>query len=450
MAAYLTKPPDGNDGWQPIQPEIDPAWFTPEGWDDDDLSNDQADLERFIVENDELLQLEQLIGRFNIFDSLGIVRTEIRHSNFLAWLLDPNESHGQGSLFLNAILMDLLRQSPPALRPFSPIQLDGAEMRGVRVRREHRNIDIQIECDEPRFVIAIENKIDSREHSNQLGRYKKTINELFGDAPAQFVYLTREGEEPSDEAWTTYTYRDIYQTLNRVRRSNEGNIGSDVLTFLDHYLNLIGSRFMDDPKIDELCQMIYKNHRRAIDLIIERIGPSGAEAVDAIEEEVKKLPEWKFVNRGPRYVRAIPAAWEKLLPPIGKLKGIPPEQWLVVTFRVTSRQCSSKVVVTPTTDAALRRQVIERLVSDPKEFGLKPLFKSVELIGDRWGTLGQIPVERWDPEDGPDLDKLRPKLKAVLERRAKELAGVADALRPITTNWTQKVAAKTHGAAPGI
>jgi hypothetical protein len=145
-------------------------------------------LERFVVENDELLQLEERIGRFNIFDALGIVWVEIRHSNFLAWLLDPNESHGQGSLFLNGVLMDLLRQSPPALRPFSPIKLDSAEMRGVRVRREYRNIDILIECDEPRFVIAIENKIGSREHSDQLRRYKKTVKELFGDAPAQLVY----------------------------------------------------------------------------------------------------------------------------------------------------------------------------------------------------------------------------------------------------------------------
>lgn len=181
----------------------------------ENLAQDMTDLERFVVENDELLQLEQLIGRFNIFDSLGIVRAEIRHSNFLAWLLDPNESHGQGSLFLNAVLMDLLRQSPPALRPFSPIQLDGAEISGVQVRREYYNIDILIECDEPRFVIVIENKIDSREHSNQLGRYRKTVKELFGDVPVQFVYLTREGDEPSDQGWTTYTYRDIYQTLTR-------------------------------------------------------------------------------------------------------------------------------------------------------------------------------------------------------------------------------------------
>src|SRR5262249_51256095 len=42
-------------------------------------------LERFVVENDDLLTLESRIGRFNIFDALGITRVEIRHSNFLAF-----------------------------------------------------------------------------------------------------------------------------------------------------------------------------------------------------------------------------------------------------------------------------------------------------------------------------------------------------------------------------
>jgi hypothetical protein len=52
--------------------------FSGESESDEDLPHDLAELERFVVENDELLQLEQVIGRFNIFDSLGIVRTEIR------------------------------------------------------------------------------------------------------------------------------------------------------------------------------------------------------------------------------------------------------------------------------------------------------------------------------------------------------------------------------------
>jgi len=82
---------------------------------------DREALEHLVVDNDDLLELEELIGRFNIFDALGIARVEIRHSNFLAWLLDPAESHGQGSIFLKAVLMDLFKQAPVDKRPLSPV-----------------------------------------------------------------------------------------------------------------------------------------------------------------------------------------------------------------------------------------------------------------------------------------------------------------------------------------
>jgi hypothetical protein len=52
-----------------------------------------AALERFVVEKDDLFQLEESIGRFNIFDALNVGCVEIRHSSFLAWLLDPADSH---------------------------------------------------------------------------------------------------------------------------------------------------------------------------------------------------------------------------------------------------------------------------------------------------------------------------------------------------------------------
>jgi hypothetical protein len=107
-------------------------------------------LERFVAENDELLELDEQTGRFNIFDALGIARVEIRHSNFLAWLLTPGESHGQGDLFLKSLLMDVFRKARQegAEPPISPVELDGADLRGVDVRREWRNTDLLISCEE--------------------------------------------------------------------------------------------------------------------------------------------------------------------------------------------------------------------------------------------------------------------------------------------------------------
>jgi hypothetical protein len=403
--------------------------------------SDLAALETFVAECDELRDLEALIGRFNIFDALGVVEREINHSNFLAWLLDPSESHGQGPLFLKAVLMDLLRQSPPDKRLFSPIALDGGELRGVEVRREWNHIDILIVCQEPAFAIAVENKVRAKQGRGQLKRYRAIMASEFAHHRRQYVFLTREGDEPIDDNWTTYTYADLHRVLERVRASNIKAIGDDVAAFLDHYLSLIGSRFMDDPKIDELCETIYKNHRRAIDLIVERIGTNGSGAIGAIAEEVSKTPGWIVTHRGPTYVEFIPTSWQNLLPPLGKRKVVLPEQWLSIWFRVGKKQCYCVIKVATATDAVLRRKVIERLVADPSEFGLKSLFKSVELIGDDWATLGRINVDRWNPDEGPDLAKLLPKVRAVLDKRAKQLAGVPDALRPIIEAWerTKKV-----------
>ena len=44
-------------------------------------------------------QLSQKMQTLNIFEVLGITNAEIRHSNFLAWLLDPNGNHGMGDKF---------------------------------------------------------------------------------------------------------------------------------------------------------------------------------------------------------------------------------------------------------------------------------------------------------------------------------------------------------------
>ena len=51
-------------------------------------------LRQFVLNNHDLEHLESILSNFNIFETLNIVNNEIRHSNVLAWLLDPNENHG--------------------------------------------------------------------------------------------------------------------------------------------------------------------------------------------------------------------------------------------------------------------------------------------------------------------------------------------------------------------
>ena len=51
-------------------------------------------LDKFLVDNTELEELSAKLSIFNIFGVLRVEDTEIRHSNVLAWLLDPQGSHG--------------------------------------------------------------------------------------------------------------------------------------------------------------------------------------------------------------------------------------------------------------------------------------------------------------------------------------------------------------------
>jgi hypothetical protein len=45
-------------------------------------------LESFVVDNSDLEHLKQLLRQFNIFEAIGAVRHELRHSDFLGSLLD--------------------------------------------------------------------------------------------------------------------------------------------------------------------------------------------------------------------------------------------------------------------------------------------------------------------------------------------------------------------------
>jgi hypothetical protein len=386
-------------------------------------------LERFVVENDDLLALEEQIGRFNIFDALNIARIEIRHSNYLAWVLTPGESHGQGDMFLKSFLMDILRKARQqgVVPPVSPVELDGADLQGVEIRREWRNIDMLITCDEPRFVIAVENKIDSAEHSNQLQRYEDTVAAEFPDAKRLFVFLTPEGDEASDQDWVTYSYADLHQVFTRMRKANAGAIGGDVAVFLDHYLSLIGNRFMENEDIDKLCRQIYSNHRRALDLIWERVGTPASGLVGRIEAWIRDRPDqWVHITTKQREVEFIPATWTKMLPPVGKRKTFEPEHWMTMRLRAGATRLRLFVVVCPTTDGAMRRATLDRLLRDKKEFGFATFFKK---LTEDWTRVMSEDVCPLPEDEEPDVDAVMDRVEKRLTEFAKQAATLPSAMK---------------------
>jgi hypothetical protein len=132
---------------------------------------DTKALETFVVDNPDLERLESLLGQFNLFEALGAVHVEVRHSDFLSFLLTPSESHSLGDTFVKRLLQKAIGASGGQSLPLTLIDLDIWDLDELIVLREWQNIDILLVDQRNELVVIIENKVHSSEHSEQLQRY---------------------------------------------------------------------------------------------------------------------------------------------------------------------------------------------------------------------------------------------------------------------------------------
>ena len=150
----------------------------------------------------------------NIFDILKISRNEIRHSNFLSWLLDPNQTHKLGDIFLKRFLREVF--SSDKFKGVDQVDVEGLDLSNVVIEREWRNIDVLIKLQG--IVVCIENKVLSKEHSNQLKRYREIVDSHFPNDEKTFVFLTPDGDESDNETenYEPISYEFIVETLERI------------------------------------------------------------------------------------------------------------------------------------------------------------------------------------------------------------------------------------------
>ena len=227
---------------------------------------DRGFLERFIVDNDDLEKLESLVNQFNIFEAIGVTRQELRHSDFLAFLLNPTQSHQLGDRFLKRFLKRVLLADAATV---SAIEIDVADLQDAEVLRERHHIDVLIYSRSNRLVVAIENKVGAGEHSDQLERYKNIVQREFPGCQTILIFLSPEGTSPSDEDWISYSYAQVAELVDLFCESYKTSLGADVYTVMTHYSSLIRRRIVGSSDIAELCQKIYRQHRQALDLIYE-------------------------------------------------------------------------------------------------------------------------------------------------------------------------------------
>jgi len=275
---------------------------------------DRQALEAFVVGNADLETLEGLLEQFNVFEAVGVVRQELRHSDFLAFLLDPRQNHRLGDAVVQRLLQRILVAAKHLAPPLSPVHLDSWDLGRLAVRREWQSIDILLVDQANRLVVLIENKIDSAEHSGQLGRYLRLVG-LEYPAPEWrhlAVYLTPGGDAPSDPRYLPADYGLVADTVEAVARSRRPAIDPAAHDLMVHYARMLRRHIVTDSEIADLCRRIYDRHQRALDLIFEHRPDRLAEVQRILLDLVGSRDDLILDTASKQLVRFGHAGWEGL------------------------------------------------------------------------------------------------------------------------------------------
>ena len=192
---------------------------------------------------------------FNPFDVLRYSDYEIRHSNVLAWLLQPNETHGIGGAFIRdfttALNEEATKQSIPPVPVPSSFEADS-----VRVERELDYVDITLFFENEGVVIAIENKTGEAapEHAEQVRGYEAKLRETYRGKyrVIRSVLLTTSHEADSSEGdFIHMNWTRVHDIVNSIRerdrfRSEESE---RVRAFLGQYLEIV-ERLIAQPETE--------------------------------------------------------------------------------------------------------------------------------------------------------------------------------------------------------
>lgn len=317
-----------------------------------DTRTEILDRYRSLLNDDDFERIEIGLKAPNIFSILGVSRTEIRHSNFLGWLLDPNGSHGLGKLFLNRFLRDVAARSER--KDLDEIRVEELNYDDVEIRREWRHIDLLVIFQD--LVVCIENKVDSSDHSDQLNTYADVVAASFPQHHRVFVYLTPDGDRPNEEARIPYalcSYRDIIVFIDRVLSVHGTSMNEAAFRYIKDYSVTLKRELTKTDELNQLAKQIFKNHEELFRFILEHGTDLESDMLPIFRDKFK---EWGYVpvseNKG--YARFLTTALDAIIPRKGV--GLPGKESFAfeVDFYGKKKKAKFKALIAPSEDSVHR------------------------------------------------------------------------------------------------
>lgn len=182
---------------------------------------------------------------FNIFKVLRLEDFEIRHSNFLAWLLDPNENHELKDKFLQSFLTKA--GYPECNTKNVEIKTEVTTYFPEKEEYNGKRIDILIESED--FICIVENKFGSKEHSNQCQAYYDFIKNT-KDKTQKNIFLDLNDKEYKEkkEDFEEYNYkflkyRSILDILRELQNEIKNETQNPITNIIEQYITILEEKY---------------------------------------------------------------------------------------------------------------------------------------------------------------------------------------------------------------
>ncbi|WP_026859688.1 PD-(D/E)XK nuclease family protein [Jeotgalicoccus psychrophilus] len=280
-------------------------------------SPDKIALEEFLKDIEVLQKVEDGVSTFNVFDILGVVNNELRHSNMLRWLMTPSEAHGLDDLFMKKLIQKAIVNDKNSNQLYDMLSTLLNEYSDLVVYRERKNIDILAVSENSKFVLAIENKIWSVESKYQLKKYEKIVSNDYPDYSQIFIYLSPYGTKAKNSnAWINMSYRDVIDILKFIIDHRKNKIDTSIINFIEQYIEILRRNIVGDSELKKICEEIYFKHKRALDLIYEHKPDLRTEISDELKEFIKGEKTLILDDSNKHFIRFTTNRLDEIIPKI--------------------------------------------------------------------------------------------------------------------------------------
>ena len=220
---------------------------------------------------------ESLQREFNTFDVLRYADYEIRHSNVLAWLLQPAETHGLDGRFLQRFVEHVNERL--VAEGWKPLPKINFKATNIRVERELDYVDITIFFKNEKCLVAIENKTGptSSDHFGQVTGYHKKLRDKHKNHTVKSVLLTTSPDGRLDFPDIVHVgWKSVHETISSLQEDGEFRSDS-VGTFVRQYRELLERQFGFTQGGD--LRALLDDHRSILEKMHRLLEKEGADSI---------------------------------------------------------------------------------------------------------------------------------------------------------------------------